>query len=71
MSVNVAKFPPASLAIQLAELKREKRMRDKVYPHWIATRKISQHEADYQNNALDAAIRTLERLVIEEARTDG
>jgi hypothetical protein len=69
--VNVATFPPASLAAQLAELKREKKMRGQVYPHWIASRKMTQHQADYQMNALNCAIATFERLVIEEAKDAG
>lgn len=61
--MTAATFPTASLAIQLAELKREKKMRGSVYPHWIQTGKIKQAVADYQCNALDGAIATLERLV--------
>lgn len=59
----VAQFPPASLAAQLAELKREKKMRAGVYPHWIQTRKMTQAQADYQVGALDGAIATLDTLV--------
>lgn len=68
MSEPVARFAPPSLAVQLAELKRERRMRERVYPHLVSSGKLKAHAADYQNNALDGAIATLERLVIEEAR---
>jgi hypothetical protein len=56
-------FPPASLPQQLAELKREQKMRSGVYPHWIETRKIKPEVAAYQTNALAGAITTLETLV--------
>jgi len=61
--MTVATFPPASLPAQLAELKREKKMRAGVYAHWIASGKIKREVADYQTNALDGAIRTIETLV--------
>ena len=64
--MTVAAFPEPSLPAQLAELKRERQMRSRVYPHLVATRKLTQHAADYQNKALDAAIRTIERLVMDE-----
>lgn len=66
--MNVATFPPASLTVQLAELEREKKMRAGVYPHWIATRKITERAAAYQNNALDGAIATIKRLADAQAR---
>jgi len=66
--MTVACFAPPSLAAQLAELKRERTMRGRVYPHLVASGKLKRHAADYQNLALEAAIKTLERLVIEEAR---
>jgi hypothetical protein len=60
----VASFPEPSIGAQLAELKREKKMRERVYPHWVSNRKISQKSADYQMLCLDAAIRTLERVAV-------
>jgi hypothetical protein len=67
--LSASVFPPPSLSIQLLELKREKKMRAGVYPHWVTTGKIKQSVADYQCNALDGAIATLERLVA--AQTTG
>ena len=61
-------FPPASLTAQLAELRREREMRVHAYPHFVENRRLTQAKADYQCNALDAAIKTLERLVAAEAR---
>ena len=58
-----AAFPTPSLAVQLAELKRERMMRNRVYPHLVATRKLSQSAADYQCAALDAAIKTIEAVL--------
>ncbi len=66
--MNVAAFRGASLQAQLAELKRERTMRDKVYPHLIATRKLTEHEAAYQNMCRDSATATLARLVAADLR---
>jgi len=55
-----ALFPPPSLAAQIAELKREKAMRARVYPFWVQSRKLKQHDADRQQQCLQAAIGTLE-----------
>lgn len=63
-----ATFPPPSLAAQVAELKRERVMRSRVYPMLIAKGTLKQRNADYQNVALDAAIATLERLQKEGDR---
>jgi hypothetical protein len=60
----VATFPPPSLGAQLAELKREKAMRARVYPHWIATKKMTQDKADHNNRGLDGAIASLEALAL-------
>ena len=65
--MNVAEFPVPSLPAQLAELKRERQMRSRVYPNLVLNRKLTQHAADYQNKCLDEAIRTIERLVLERA----
>jgi hypothetical protein len=66
--MNVATFPPPSLAAQLDELRRERGMRKRVYPHLIESGKIKRVEADHQNRGLDGAIATLERLVDAQAR---
>ncbi len=52
--MNVSTFPPPSLAAQFAELKREKAMRARVYPHWVASGKIKKQTADYQMATLEA-----------------
>lgn len=66
--MSVASFPPPSLALQLTELRRERKMRDQAYPHLIATRKLTERDAGYRNGALDGAIATLQRLVDAQAR---
>ena len=65
--MSASTFPPPSLSIQLLELKREKKMRAGAYAHWVTTGKMKQAVADYQCNALDGAIATLERLVASQA----
>lgn len=62
---GIAEFPAPSLAAQLAELKRERQMRARVFPNLVSSRKLTQKEADYRNLCLDGAIGTIERLVIE------
>lgn len=64
--MSIAVFPEPSLPAQLAELKRERQMRARVYPHLVSSRKMTQHAADYQNQCLDAAIKTVERLVMDK-----
>jgi hypothetical protein len=50
------------LPTQITELKRERRMRDNVYPGMVATGRLVQSEAFRRNQALDAAIATLQRM---------
>lgn len=66
MAEDVATFGRPSLQAQLYELRRERGMRNRVYPHWISTGKIKARDANYQNAALDAAIETISNLVDQE-----
>lgn len=66
--MNVATFRPASLQAQLAELKREKTMRARVYPHMVASGKLDRNVADYQMRGLDGAIATIESAVVAQLR---
>lgn len=66
--MSVATFPPASLQSQLTELRRERKQRVGVYEHLISARKLDRRTAEFRNNGLDGAIRTLERLAEAEAR---
>lgn len=47
---------------QIAELERERRLRDRVYPRLIEAKKLKQATADRNNAALDAATRSLKWL---------
>lgn len=66
--MSIAQFPAPSLALQLAELRRERQMRDRVYPHLVASRKVSERDVAYRNNALDGAIATLDVMVEAQQR---
>lgn len=55
-------MPLPTLREQLTELKRERRMRDNVYPGLVASGRLVQGEAFRRNAALDAAIATLTRV---------
>jgi len=57
--------PLPTLRDQVAELRRERKMRDQVYPHLINTGKLQGGEALRRNAALDAAIKTLDRLALD------
>jgi len=63
---DVATFGKPSLTAQLNELRRERGMRNRVYPHLIATGKMKARDALYQNLALDAAIETIDKLIDQE-----
>jgi hypothetical protein len=53
---------PASLAGQIAELKRERALRANVYPKLIQAGRLDFGTAQRQTQALDAAIATLTAL---------
>lgn len=56
---------------QIAELKREHAIRQKVYPTWVARERMSQKEADQHLERLSAAITTLEWVERNEAKIKG
>lgn len=58
-----------SLAEQLQELRRERKMRVFVYPRLISSGKLKPDDAARYNLALDAAIVTLDELL--KARTSS
>lgn len=49
-----------TLAEQIAELKREHAIRQRVYPGWVHVGRMTQEEADRHQSRLSAAISTLE-----------
>jgi hypothetical protein len=54
-------FPP-SLIDQVACVKREIEMRERVYPRWIGKRHMTQEKADLELAAMRAVLATLEGL---------
>ena len=54
-------FAPCIVA-QIAAVERELKMRRSVYPRWIASKKMTREKADYEIGAMEAVLRTLERV---------
>jgi len=54
------------LAAQIAELERELKMRQRVYPRFVAQEKMSQSQADTRMQYLASAIDTLRELQTHE-----
>lgn len=61
----VRKFPAPSLMCVIAELKRERSMREHVYPRLIDIGKITEDQALYQQRCLAEAIELLEAMQAE------
>jgi hypothetical protein len=53
-------FPP-TLDEQIKELRRELDLRRRVYPSFVARKKLTQERADKQMRSLEAAVETLQR----------
>lgn len=58
-------FPP-SLADQIQSVKREIAMRERVYPHWVADKRMTQRKADDELVAMRAVLKTLEGIADAE-----
>lgn len=56
-----------SIETQIAEVKRELALRDRVYPHMVAAGKASQEEADEHMGSMRAVLNTLLWLAKHEA----
>ena len=54
---------PISVAEMIAEIEREIRMRESVYPRWVAAKKLSQAKADRQIAVMRAAVERLKEVV--------
>lgn len=50
----------ANIHAQIAEVKREIRMREGVYPKWVGAGRMEQREADDKIKAMKAVLATLE-----------
>ena len=55
-----------SLTEQIAEAQRELALRRKCYPQWIKSGKLDMTTAHYQLQAMEAIVRTLQKLDIEQ-----
>ena len=55
-----------TLAEQIAEAQRELALRRKCYPQWVKSGKLDASEAYYQLQAMEAIVRTLTRLDVEQ-----
>jgi hypothetical protein len=51
---------------QIAEAQRELALRRKCYPQWIKSGKLDMTTAPYQLQAMEAIVKTLERLEVEQ-----
>jgi len=60
------KFDRKQIQIALAELARERHIREKYYPKAISERKLSEAEAKRRLEALDYAIQILSNLLEQE-----
>ena len=55
-----------TLAEQIAEARRELALRRKLYPAWVKRGKLDMTTAYYQLQAMEAIVRTLEKLAVEQ-----
>jgi hypothetical protein len=51
-----------SLGQQIAEVKRELAIRERVYQKWVSERRLKRHDADFMMAAMRAVLATLEGL---------
>lgn len=57
---------PISLDVQVACIRREIGMRERVYPRWVATEKMKPQKADDEIAAMRAVLATLQELKAKE-----
>jgi len=62
LPATVGRFPPPSLMCVIAELKRERSMREHVYPRLIDNGTITEEKALFQQRCLEEAIDLLDEL---------
>lgn len=60
-----------SIQEQIAEVKREIGLREKLYPAWVASRGMNPSKADYQLNCMKAVLATLGLLAPKEPQARG
>jgi hypothetical protein len=59
-----------TLQLQVKELKRELKHRQKVYPKWVANGYLQRPVADYQIHALEECISTIEGLIEKDKQPE-
>jgi predicted transcriptional regulator len=55
-----------TLQEQIGEAQRELALRRQCYPQWIASGKLDAGDADHQLHCMEAIVRTLQRLDVEQ-----
>jgi len=55
-----------TLAAQIAEAQRELALRRQCYPRWIKSGKLDSSDAYYQLRAMEAIVRTLQKVDVEQ-----
>ena len=55
-----------TLAAQIAEAQRELALRRQCYPGWVKSGKLDAGDASYQLQAMEAIVRTLQQLDVEQ-----
>ncbi len=55
-----------TLEQQIACVRRELAMRQRVYPKWVTAGRMTQQQADHEVNAMTAVLATLERVQSEQ-----
>lgn len=68
LAATVGRFPPPSLPVVIAELKRERSMRERVYPRLVDNGTLTEDKALFQQRCLEEAIDRLEELQAAAAR---
>ena len=53
---------------QIAEAQRELALRRKCYPAWVKSGKLAHEDAYHQLQVMEAIVRTLQRLEVEQAQ---
>lgn len=57
---------PIDLSQQLKCVEREIEMRNRVYPRWVASKKLTQAKADQEIAAMQAVAKTLRSVIADQ-----
>ena len=61
MSDSLFTFPPPSLDQQIKEIEREIAMRERVYPHQVASGRLTKARAEHQTACMVATLAVLRK----------